>query len=53
MNQADPLRLVELVEAGSLTVEIAATYPLEDAARAQLALRDGGKKPGKIVLEVG
>jgi NADPH:quinone reductase-like Zn-dependent oxidoreductase len=53
MNQADLLRLVELVEAGSLTVEIAATYPLEDAARAQLALRDGGKKPGKIVLEVG
>ena len=53
MNQADLLRLVELVEAGSLTVEVAATYPLEDAARAQLALRDGGKKPGKIVLDVG
>jgi NADPH:quinone reductase-like Zn-dependent oxidoreductase len=53
MNQADLLRLVELVEAGSLTVAVAATYPLEDAARAQLALRDGGKKPGKIVLEVG
>ena len=53
MNQADLLRLVELVEAGNLTVEVAATYPLEDAARAQLALRNGGKKPGKIVLEVG
>jgi len=53
MNQADLLRLVELVEAGNLTVEVAATYPLEDAASAQLALRNGGKKPGKIVLEMG
>ena len=53
MNQADLLRLVELVEAGSLTVQVAATYPLEDAAMAQLALRNGGKGPGKIVLEVG
>jgi NADPH:quinone reductase-like Zn-dependent oxidoreductase len=52
MNQAYLLRLVELVETGSLTVEVSATYSLEDAAIAQLALRDGGKKPGKIVLDV-
>ncbi len=53
MDQADLLRLVELVEAGELTVPVAATYPLKEAAVAQLALRDGGKGPGKIVLEVG
>jgi NADPH:quinone reductase-like Zn-dependent oxidoreductase len=52
MDQTDLLELVELVEAGSLTVHVGATYPLEDAARAQLALRNGGKAPGKIVLEV-
>jgi len=50
MDLADLLRLVELVEAGSLTVPVAATYPLKDAAMAQLALRSGGKGPGKIVL---
>jgi len=53
MDQADLLRLVELVKAGRLTVPVAATYPLKDAAMAQLALRNGGKGPGKIVLEVG
>ena len=53
MDQADLLRLVELVEAGRLTVPVAATYPLKDAAVAQLALRNGKKGPGKIVLEVG
>lgn len=53
MDQADLLRLVELVEAGRLTTPVAATYPLKDAAIAQLALRNGGKGPGKIVLEVG
>jgi NADPH:quinone reductase-like Zn-dependent oxidoreductase len=53
MDQPDLLRLVELVEAGRLTVPVAATYPLKDAAMAQFALRNGGKRPGKIVLEVG
>jgi NADPH:quinone reductase-like Zn-dependent oxidoreductase len=53
MDQADLLQLVGLVEAGKLTVPVAATYPLEDAAMAQLALRNGGKGPGKIVLELG
>jgi NADPH:quinone reductase-like Zn-dependent oxidoreductase len=53
MDQADLLRLVELVEAGRLTVPVAATYPLKDAAMAQLALRNGGKGAEKIVLEVG
>jgi NADPH:quinone reductase-like Zn-dependent oxidoreductase len=53
MDQADLLRIVELVEAGRLTVPVAATYPLKDAAMAQFALRNGEKGPGKIVLEVG
>ena len=53
MDQADLLRLVDLVEAGRLSVPVAATYLLKDAAMAQLALRNGGKEPGKIVLEVG
>ena len=53
MDQADLLRLVELVEAGLLTVPVAARYPLEAAAKAQLALLDGNKGPGKIVLEIG
>jgi NADPH:quinone reductase-like Zn-dependent oxidoreductase len=53
MDQADLVRLVDLVEAGRLTVPVAATYPLKDAIMAQLALRNGGKGPGKIVLEVG
>ncbi len=51
-DQADLLRLVEFVEAGKLTVSVAATYPLKDAARAQRALRRGGKGIGKIVLEM-
>lgn len=52
MDQADLLRLVELVESGGLTVPVAATYPLKDAAMAQSALRHGGKGVGKIVLEI-
>jgi hypothetical protein len=42
MDLADLVRLVELVEGGTLTVPVAATYPLKDAAIG----------PGKIVLEV-
>ena len=53
MDQADLLRLVELVEAGLLTVPVASKYPLEAAAKAQSALLVGGKGPGKIVLELG
>jgi len=52
MDQSDLLQLVELVEAGLLTVPIAAVYPLEAAAKAQLTLINGGKGPGKIVLEM-
>jgi NADPH:quinone reductase-like Zn-dependent oxidoreductase len=52
MDKADLLQLVELVEAGLLTVPVAAVYPLAAAAQAQLALINGGKGPGKIVLEV-
>ena len=47
MEQADLLRLVELTEAGRLTVPVAATYPLKDAAVAQIALRNGGKGTGE------
>jgi NADPH:quinone reductase-like Zn-dependent oxidoreductase len=53
IDHADLLRLVDLVEAGRLTVSVAATYPLMGAAMAQRALRNGGRGPGKIVLEVG
>jgi NADPH:quinone reductase-like Zn-dependent oxidoreductase len=51
-DQADLTSLVELVETDRLTVPIAATYPLADAAIAQRALREGRNAPGKIVLEV-
>lgn len=51
-DQADLMKLVELVEAESLIVPIAATYPLADAAMAQQALRHGRNPPGKIVLEI-
>lgn len=53
MDQADLLRLVELVETGELAVSVAATYPLKDAAMAQIALRNRGNGPGKVVLEMG
>ena len=43
------LDLVEAVEAGRLEVTVAASYPLEDAAAAYAALRDG-HPAGKIVL---
>jgi NADPH:quinone reductase-like Zn-dependent oxidoreductase len=45
------LRLVEMMEAGKLRVPIAATYPLEQAAAAQVALKQP-HAPGKFVLEV-
>src|SRR3984893_1789824 len=51
MDQADLLGLVELVEAGRLTGSVAGACPLKGAARARVALRNGGKRPGKIVLE--
>jgi NADPH:quinone reductase-like Zn-dependent oxidoreductase len=43
---------VEVPEAKKLTVAVAATYPLKDAAVAKVALKNGEKGPGKIVLEV-
>jgi NADPH:quinone reductase-like Zn-dependent oxidoreductase len=52
IDQNDLLQLVALVEAKKLTVPVAATYPLKDAAAAQLALKNGEKGPGKIALEV-
>ncbi|WP_410812586.1 NADP-dependent oxidoreductase [Micromonospora sp. 067-2] len=41
--------LVQLVEAGDLTIRVAATYPLRQAAEAQRALA-AGRHSGKIVL---
>ncbi len=43
-------RLVDLVEAGSLRVTVAASFALADAAIAQDALKAGICGPGKIVL---
>jgi NADPH:quinone reductase-like Zn-dependent oxidoreductase len=43
--------LVEMVDAGELRVPIAATYPLAQAAAAQMALKQP-HTPGKIVLVV-
>jgi NADPH:quinone reductase-like Zn-dependent oxidoreductase len=50
-DQMDLMKLVELVEAGSLTVRVARTYPLESAADAQRALVQG-RLSGKIILEI-
>lgn len=41
MDLADLPQLVELVEAGRLTVPVAATYPLKRAAIGPLELRNG------------
>jgi NADPH:quinone reductase-like Zn-dependent oxidoreductase len=43
--------LTELVNAGALRVEVAATHPLEDAAAAHRLLEEGHVR-GKVVLEV-
>ena len=43
--------LVELVEAGSLRVEVAETFPLAEAARAH-AVGERGRTRGKLVLTV-
>lgn len=50
-DAADLARLGELVEAGSLTVPIAATFPLEDAADAY-RLSQTGHVHGKIAIRV-
>jgi NADPH2:quinone reductase len=42
-------RLFGLVQSGVLAVDIAATYPLEDAAHAHRAA-EAGKHPGSVVL---
>ncbi len=43
--------LAELVASGELRVEIAATYPLDEAAAAYAALEEGHTR-GKIVVTV-
>jgi NADPH:quinone reductase-like Zn-dependent oxidoreductase len=49
LDRAHLEALVALAEDGRLDVRVAATYPLEEAADAQRALRTG-HSPGKIVL---
>ncbi|RJL22739.1 NADP-dependent oxidoreductase [Bailinhaonella thermotolerans] len=44
--------LARLVQQGEVNVHVARTFPLEDAAEAQL-LNAGGHTRGKIVLEIG
>ena len=51
LDSAILARLVEMVDAGELSVPIAATYPLAQAAAAQTALKQP-HPPGKIVLVV-
>ena len=49
LDRAHLESLVDLVEDGRLGVRVGGTFPLEQAADAQRALRSGGS-PGKIVL---
>jgi NADPH:quinone reductase-like Zn-dependent oxidoreductase len=51
-NQSDLTKLVEFLETGSLTVHVAASYPLKDSSLPQQALRAGGHGQGKIILQV-
>jgi NADPH:quinone reductase-like Zn-dependent oxidoreductase len=52
LDQADLAAVVALVEAGQLTVRVAASYPLERAADAHRVLA-AGSVAGKIVLDIG
>ncbi|WP_175410140.1 NADP-dependent oxidoreductase [Streptomyces sp. TRM64462] len=51
-DAADLTALAELAEQGVLTVRVAKTYPLEEAADAQRANMEGGLQ-GKVVVTVG
>jgi NADPH:quinone reductase-like Zn-dependent oxidoreductase len=51
-NRGQLARIAELVAAGDVHVEIAETFPLEQAAQAH-ALSESGHTRGKIVLTVG
>ncbi|MGW7055652.1 NADP-dependent oxidoreductase [Streptomyces sp. NPDC054887] len=51
-DAADLTALAELAERGALTVEVAAVFPLEQAAEAQ-RLSMGGHTRGKIAVSVG
>ena len=51
LDQADLEALVELAEAGKLSVRVARSFPLDQAADAQRLLA-GGHGGGKIVLTV-
>ncbi|MEW2504242.1 NADP-dependent oxidoreductase [Amycolatopsis sp. NPDC047767] len=49
LDGRDLLTLVELAEAGTLSVRVARTFPLDQAAEAQRLLAEG-HAPGKVVL---
>ncbi|MFF8291703.1 NADP-dependent oxidoreductase [Streptomyces sp. NPDC016309] len=51
-DMADLTVLAELAEQGALSVRVARTFPLEQAAEAQRANREGGLH-GKVVVTVG
>ncbi|MFJ8587114.1 NADP-dependent oxidoreductase [Streptomyces sp. NPDC093595] len=51
-DPADLAALADLADQGALTVRVAATFPLEKAADAQRANREGGLH-GKVVVTVG
>jgi NADPH:quinone reductase-like Zn-dependent oxidoreductase len=51
-DPADLAALADLADEGALTVRVAATFPLEKAADAQRANREGGLH-GKVVVTVG
>lgn len=51
-NHVDMQRLVDLVEAGSLTPAVGATFPLADAAEAMRRL-EAGEVAGKVAILVG
>lgn len=50
-EQADLVALGDLADAGRLVVRVGRSFPLEQAADAQRALREG-RANGKIVLEI-
>ncbi|GAB3210405.1 NADP-dependent oxidoreductase [Marinactinospora endophytica] len=50
-DSADLTALVELVEAGKLTVEVSEVFPLEEAAEAQRRNAEGHTR-GKIAIEI-
>jgi NADPH:quinone reductase-like Zn-dependent oxidoreductase len=51
-NRAQLATIAALVDAGALTIPIAATYPLAEGRRAYASGADPGRRPGKTVLVI-